>query len=350
MTQPSRPWQLTVLASPLIHVEPKMIGRVNTVAAIVHRGGWAESLNEFFAEQGDEFEEEINRFDWKSAGSKTVYAPFIEHLVEKLGNHFTDNNQLTRVSIHSEGAHFLPRRLRDPSDLRRTEEYINRYKSNMGDADKLKAAFFDAPDQAPVYYLQDDFGLALFTAISKNPKKGHDYFEFYDWDELDEHSAAARLWLGGLIVAEAVIEFRLAPYFVGNVFGSTLDESRPEKLFQRIFASYARKDVAVVESLSSIIQALGVGELRWDVKVLRAGESWAERVYEEIESADSFQLFWSANAKASRWVRKEWEYALQLGRGGFIKPVYWSEPLPAPPRKLKSLHFAKISLEPPRGA
>src|SRR5262249_33780703 len=111
-----------------------------------------------------------------------------------------------------------------------------------------------------------------------------------------------------------------------------------------MFASYAREDIDVVESVASIMHALNLGELRWDLKVLNAGVDWQESVYYEINIADSFQLFWSEFAKASRNVRKEWKYALGLNRKEFIKPVYWKEPLPSPPRELRTIHFSRIKL------
>jgi len=113
---------------------------------------------------------------------------------------------------------------------------------------------------------------------------------------------------------------------------------------QRIFASYAREDTAVVESLASIIGGTGLGELRWDLKILRAGDRWAGALTTEIDISDSFQLFWSVHAKASKNVKAEWKYALGLRREGFIRPVYWKEPLPRPPKELADLHFALINM------
>jgi hypothetical protein len=65
-----------------------------------------------------------------------------------------------------------------------------------------------------------------------------------------------------------------------------------------------------------------------------------------ISDADVFQLFWSWNAMASPMVHKEWQYALDLGRTHFVRPVYWEEPLPEqpglPPEELRSLHFQRV--------
>ena len=117
---------------------------------------------------------------------------------------------------------------------------------------------------------------------------------------------------------------------------------RTTRVYETIFASYAHEDRIIVESCDSMLRALGVGELRWDVKVLRAGVEWAQNIFSEINDADSFQLFWSERAKASSNVKKEWEHALALNRTRFIKPVYWGDPMPAPPRKLQHLHFSRV--------
>ena len=47
-----------------------------------------------------------------------------------------------------------------------------------------------------------------------------------------------------------------------------------------------------------------------DLLTLEPGEHWEKRLYEEIEACDLFLLFWSTEAKASPWVMKEVEYAL----------------------------------------
>ena len=59
-----------------------------------------------------------------------------------------------------------------------------------------------------------------------------------------------------------------------------------------------------------------------------------------IERANIFQLFWSENSSQSEYCRQEWQYALQLNREeGFIRPVYWKDPIPSPPSELSAIHF-----------
>jgi hypothetical protein len=51
----------------------------------------------------------------------------------------------------------------------------------------------------------------------------------------------------------------------------------------------------------------------------------------------------------SSFLKNEWEYALSLGRDGFVRPVYWQKPLPSdpprnlPPAALRKLRFLHIS-------
>ena len=53
----------------------------------------------------------------------------------------------------------------------------------------------------------------------------------------------------------------------------------------------------------------------------------------------------------SKYVRREWEYALSLNRPYFVRPTYWEDPLPRdatlglPPTALSSLHFYRLALE-----
>lgn len=110
---------------------------------------------------------------------------------------------------------------------------------------------------------------------------------------------------------------------------------------------HRHRDIEVVEQFERFVEALGDRYLR-DVRYLRAGEAWSEKLEAMIVEADIFQLFWSSNSMTSPFVRQEWEYALSLQRPNFIRPTYWEEPLPAkpeqklPPEELMRLHFQRI--------
>ncbi len=120
------------------------------------------------------------------------------------------------------------------------------------------------------------------------------------------------------------------------------DTARP---YRRIFVSYSRSDLAVVEQVAAIENLIG-GEFVRDWNRLRAYEEWDPRLLEFVAQADVFQLFWSSNSMYSSDVRREWEYALSLERPSFVRPVYWEDPMPAdaglPPPTLASVPFQRV--------
>lgn len=114
--------------------------------------------------------------------------------------------------------------------------------------------------------------------------------------------------------------------------------------YEDVFASYSRKDRAVVLACRNTYKALGV-RVYMDVASLRSGEYFEERLKHLIESSDVFQLFWSRHSANSPYVRQEWQYALRCQRGeGFIRPVYWEEPLVPPPSELARMNFAYVEM------
>jgi hypothetical protein len=152
------------------------------------------------------------------------------------------------------------------------------------------------------------------------------------------------VFLGGIILADITLAIRVAESRRAEAATPqpAVDRARP---YRKIFASYSHLDRAVVEEYDRHAQATGDRYLR-DVIHLRTGESWHARLMQMIDEADLFQLFWSWNAMASEYVRREWAYALSLDRPYFVRPVYWEEPLPRgaglPPPALERLHFQRI--------
>src|SRR6185295_7327570 len=114
--------------------------------------------------------------------------------------------------------------------------------------------------------------------------------------------------------------------------------------YQSVFISYSHSDSRVVEILEQLYGSIGFTALR-DIHFLRPGEKWQPRLLEKIEEADIFQLFWSNNAKRSDSVEVEWRHALGLQRPLFVRPVYWEQPRPEPPRELQELHFHQLLLK-----
>ena len=106
-----------------------------------------------------------------------------------------------------------------------------------------------------------------------------------------------------------------------------------------IFMSYSHRDTDIVLNCQKAYEALGFSVLI-DRDTLRSGQKWNDELMRMIERADIFQLFWSENTSKSEYCRQEWQHALGCNKGvGFIRPVYWQEPITKPPPELNDLHF-----------
>ena len=118
---------------------------------------------------------------------------------------------------------------------------------------------------------------------------------------------------------------------------------------RRVFFSYSSKDRKTV--LQIVKKTIGVTgdsiDFFLDVLKLRAGDNWQERIYQEIDNSDTFCLLWSYSAYRSKWVKKEWEYALNKKGLGVFNPININNEkehhVPIP-RKLSSIHFANYNV------
>lgn len=156
-----------------------------------------------------------------------------------------------------------------------------------------------------------------------------------------------RVFLGAMLAGE--VSFAIA---VGaRQLARPKLEPVPVRRFRRIFASYSHLDAGVVGAVAEYAKVTGDRYLI-DAADLRSGQPWQPGLAELIDRSDIFQLFWSRNAMNSSHVRQEWEYALSLGRDGFIRPVYWEEPRPVdparklPPEEIDALHWARLPAGP----
>jgi hypothetical protein len=153
-----------------------------------------------------------------------------------------------------------------------------------------------------------------------------------------------RVFLGVVLIGEVTFRVEVRP--ARPVVAPPVEPLHVRR-YRHIFASYSHKDADVVRRVSDVVSVTGDRYLV-DVQDLRSGELWEPRIAELIEEADLFQLFWSTNAMTSKFVRKEWEHALGLGRSEFIRPFYWEDPLPSdpmrglPPDALRRVHFARL--------
>ena len=147
------------------------------------------------------------------------------------------------------------------------------------------------------------------------------------------------VYFGSIIIAEVHLSIRVGGREPET--GAGADHARP---FRRIFVSYSHRDAAVVEQVATFLSTTGDEFVR-DIRDLHAGEVWEDRITDMIGSADIFQLYWSSNSMRSEFVRREWMYALSLGRQYFVRPTFWEQPMPElpelnlPPEELRRLHF-----------
>lgn len=105
------------------------------------------------------------------------------------------------------------------------------------------------------------------------------------------------------------------------------------------FASYSSKDRQRVLDRTAEIRRSGF-DLWLDCLDLRPGEEWKPKIEQEIKNRDLFLLFWSANAKKSKWVRWEWKTALkEKGLSSIEAHPLDPESDAQPPKELTDLHF-----------
>lgn len=174
-----------------------------------------------------------------------------------------------------------------------------------------------------------------------------------DWQRSSFRFQADESLVGSAAVGEITVyvgPLILAILKFGVLVGDAQPDQSPENTQQQtalpvsVFASYSHDDTSVVLACRNAYRALGM-TVNIDVDALRSGDQWDPRLLQLIEGSDVFQLFWSSHAAASEAVQREWRYALAHSRGaGYIRPVYWEQPLVAPPTELANVHFAYIDL------
>jgi hypothetical protein len=151
------------------------------------------------------------------------------------------------------------------------------------------------------------------------------------------------VYLGSIILADIPLSVSVQSSAPGVETAGSRQKSSARP-YRKILASYSHRDLPVVEELKRYARTLGDRYIR-DWIDLRAGEIWDNRLYELIEEADVFQLFWSTNSMQSQFVEHEWRHALSLRRSNFVRPTYWEDPFPRdpqrnlPPEELAQLHF-----------
>jgi hypothetical protein len=67
------------------------------------------------------------------------------------------------------------------------------------------------------------------------------------------------------------------------------------KMYQKIFVSYSHMDTGIVIACKQAFEAIG-NDVLVDFDILRSGEAWDARLFQIIDEADIFQLFWSKHS------------------------------------------------------
>jgi hypothetical protein len=146
----------------------------------------------------------------------------------------------------------------------------------------------------------------------------------------------AGVYVRGLQVARVHFVVQVGP---AAVTPAPLDTR--EERHRKAFASYASADRdSVLPRIQGIQKAVPGMQIFFDVASLRSGQYWEKELWKVIPANDVFYLFWSANARASEWVEKEWRCALSTRGLDFIDPVPLEAPNKVPPPKeLAEKHF-----------
>ena len=182
-----------------------------------------------------------------------------------------------------------------------------------------------------------------------------------DFHRADFRFRATKDLLGEPVLGELTVY--VGPLEIANlrfsIFVTDAQSSAPElpepdvvhgEMYKSIFASYSHSDTLIVQACVAAFKAIGYDVLI-DYEALRSGEDWSEALERLIDEADIFQLFWSSNAAKSKFVQQEWEHALKrplnnsnlkVGEG-FIRPVYWEQPIPNIPEVLSHIHFKYLA-------
>jgi hypothetical protein len=85
------------------------------------------------------------------------------------------------------------------------------------------------------------------------------------------------------------------------------------KLAKRLFASYSRKDTRRVHELVRLLRVSGA-PVFLDTDSIPSGQKWQHEIQLALTAADAIVVFWSYAAIESIEVKREYEYAIQLGK------------------------------------
>lgn len=235
------------------------------------------------------------------------------------------------------------------SALETIQKDARRFKDQLGDSKEVTA-----PASTPLARGTELTIVPQCDGVTFNPKR-----ITISWLE-DFHRTEFRFRADRSLADDAAkgrIDIYVGPLIVGTLkFGLLVGENAPQSaapqeaehanMYQQddIFISYSHRDTEVVLAFKKAYEAIGNNVLI-DIDTLRSGQDWNAELMRMIDRAEIFQLFWSENTSQSKYCREEWEYALKLNRElGFIRPCYWTQPMPNPPAELGHLHFEYVQV------
>ena len=119
----------------------------------------------------------------------------------------------------------------------------------------------------------------------------------------------------------------------------------PEETFAtKAFASYSSKDRERVIDRVAAIRIAAKVDVFLDCHDLNPGDAWENVLADRIDGCDTFMLFWSDDAAASRWVMWEWKRALH--KPGLDRMQF--HPLEngvKPPPELSAIHLGDAYMD-----
>lgn len=166
-------------------------------------------------------------------------------------------------------------------------------------------------------------------------------------EDFQASSALAKLNVFVDNVPAGVLKFKID--LVSDAENSSQTAKVEANSYHFAFISYASPDRDEVLRRTQMLQASKISFFQ-DVLELEPGQRWEQELYKNIEKCDVFFLFWSNASKSSEWVKREWQYALELqkrnpGQSPDIIPVAIERPIPTPPEELSYLHFNNAILQ-----
>ncbi len=93
-----------------------------------------------------------------------------------------------------------------------------------------------------------------------------------------------------------------------------------------VFVSYSRKDSDRIQQAVALLEAGGARVFR-DIDDIEFGDDWEEVITRKLQECERVMIFWSANAKASEWVGREYNIAL-MQQKRMVPVLLDSTPLP----------------------